>query len=122
MILWHDCYSFSMDGSQVGWHPNTVPLILVLFLSFIISGSVRHYGVLWHDGTQHGCCEDEVIPIHLWFPFVPSVYMPPYCCFPLHVFFFKVVPYHIVVFQFFLPHLFISSSQHTSYECDIHLL
>ena len=46
MILWHDCYSFSVDGTEVGWHPSSVPLILVLFLSLIISGTVRHLGVL----------------------------------------------------------------------------
>ena len=46
MILWHDYYSFSMDGTEVGWHPSSVPLILVSFSSLITSGTVRHLGVL----------------------------------------------------------------------------
>ena len=45
MILWHDCYLFSMDDTEVGWHPNSVPPILVSFSSLIISDTVRHLGV-----------------------------------------------------------------------------
>ena len=46
MILWHDYYSFSMDGAEVGWHPRSVPPILVSISYLIILGTVRHLGVL----------------------------------------------------------------------------
>ena len=57
MILWHDCYLFSMDGTEAVWHPSSVPLILVLFSSLIIPAAVRHLGVLsglWYSLSVDG--------------------------------------------------------------------
>ena len=85
MILWHDCYSFSIDGAEVGWHPGSVPPILVSFLSFIISGTVRHLGVLlacWYSLSM------DVVKMR-WYQF--------FCVFLLFLLF---TCHHIFVFHY----------------------
>ena len=109
MNLWYDSDSFSMDSSEVGWHPSSS--LIFIFYHFRLGHDGAHLAqILWRWVCISPLC----------FPFITLlyIYISPHCCFPWHVFFIKMVHYHLVVFHLFLPHLL----WHTSYECDIHLL